>query len=236
MTIRDLLNCTRPIRWENDDDEYPYSIGGTGFLAKYGTRRLFITAKHCIGAQQRTAEELRVAIVPGTGIFDAFAHIHYINGHEDWSDLVFVEFDTVTNSPESLASPDFLDLDAHSSISWDLGTESRFFGRGYPTDPNEPNYRKRILRSVSFSFSGGYDSTLNARGCVGLRLDARGEDFEEIGLKSLDGLSGSPVFEQRNGPMAVFRGMIIKGEGNRQRFIGAPVIFKALATQFGPAV
>jgi hypothetical protein len=57
MTVADLMLCAEPLIFENEDEEYSYSMQGTGFLAQHGGRYFGITSKHCL--RTRTLESVR---------------------------------------------------------------------------------------------------------------------------------------------------------------------------------
>lgn len=42
----------RPLLFKNDNDDYPYSLGGTCFLFLYENMPYIITAKHCLKKQR----------------------------------------------------------------------------------------------------------------------------------------------------------------------------------------
>ena len=66
-TVKDLLECAKPLIFENEDAEFAYSMQGTLFLARFKKNLFAITAQHCL--RNRTKESVRVEIHPGDPSF-----------------------------------------------------------------------------------------------------------------------------------------------------------------------
>lgn len=238
MPIRviDLFTCARPLRWEHDDEEYTYTIGGTGFLARYRQRHFLVTAKHCLVEKTpdglevaKDPNRLRVEIRLNSGVFGALQLVHKIEGNEHWKDLAFFEFDPNPDLNPDLASPEFLDMNYFEAIARGFATESIYAFRGYPTDFNVPDYEAKKLPCKSITMSGHWRGEWLKENCGAFHLD---DNIETYSLTDTDGLSGSPVFELQPETCGVaysFSGVIYWGVGHILRFIEAKVVFRALA-------
>lgn len=53
MTVAQLMNCAKPLIFENEEEDYAYSLHGTCFLARFGDRYFGITAQHCLRGRVR---------------------------------------------------------------------------------------------------------------------------------------------------------------------------------------
>jgi len=58
MKLRELLDCARPLLFEDGWDGFEYSGGGTFFLAKCRGRFYGITAQHCLRGRDKNAIRL----------------------------------------------------------------------------------------------------------------------------------------------------------------------------------
>lgn len=226
MKVIDLFESARPLRWENDDPDFEYSIGGTGFLGRYRGRHFLLTARHCL--QNRDVNSLRVEIRKDSNVFNALKQIHKIEGEERWHDLAFFEFDSTQTSPAELTSPDFLDLDYLSTLDHSLLIGATFAFRGYPTELNVPDYEKKILKQTSVTMGGRWAGEWIKPHCGAFKIV---DDIRTCGIEDTDGVSGSAVFmlvQTSAGTFYRFAGVVVWGCGHVLRFIEAPVVFVAL--------
>jgi hypothetical protein len=226
MKVIDLFECARPLRWHNNDDDYPYSIGGTGFLIRSRKRHFIITAKHCL--KNRDMNSLAVEIYYDSGSFNALSYLHLLEGEQRWQDIAVFEFDPKTNSTTDLACVDFLDFDYFSGLRGSLGKDAIFAFRGYPTDINAPDYEEKTLRCNSYSADGRWDGRWIKPRCGAITLTGKITDH---GLTNLDGISGAPVFELRRTAHGIahrFAGVVIETNPTTVRFIDGRVVVQAM--------
>lgn len=226
MKVAMLFESVRPLRWENEDADFEYSIGGSGFLVRFHGRHFLITARHCL--IDRDINSIRVEIRNNSRVFNAVKYLHKIEGEERWHDLAFFEFDPKLDLNNDLLSSEFLDFDHFSQLPRDLSADAVFAFRGYPTELNAPDYEKKILKCTSVTMDGKWNGDWIKPNCGALKLTGSILDF---GIEDLDGVSGSPVFEFRQVPGGIygkFAGVVFWGCGHVLRFIDAKVVFFAL--------
>jgi hypothetical protein len=91
MKPLDLLNCARPVLFENDDEVYKYSSGGTAFTVRFRDRLYVITAKHVLTSFSKQKKDFscwkqfRVQYYPDTADFIPITALYVIE-HEDTDD------------------------------------------------------------------------------------------------------------------------------------------------------
>jgi len=225
--VTNLLEASRPLRWEWDDEDFSYGIGGTGFLVRFRRRHFLVTARHCLQGHDRNS--LRVEIQNNSGVFNALKQLHTVDGPEAFHDLAFFEFDPVLNSMTDLQSPEFLDFDYLSLLPhYNWSFTSDYACRGYPTELNVPDYENRKLKCTSFSVGGRWTGDWIRPHCGAFKI---ADPITEYGIQDTDGFSGSPVFELTCTPGGVsyrFAGVVYWGIGQVLRFIESSIVFTAL--------
>jgi len=230
MRVDDLLQCSKPLLFSNNDDDYPYSMHGTVFLSRYGVRYFGITAQHNL--RGRVHESVTIRLQARGRDFVPLKAVHWppiapADQEWDFKDFQIFEIESRMVSPADLRSNHFLDLGYFAHLRLALKTSALLVLRGYPSEKNWIDYATKVIRTQSFSpqarFSG--DSELRHCGLI--------TDIEPNSVENFDGMSGSPVFqiEQLPGGLGyLFAGVLIRAgrRSRRGRFIYASVIFKAL--------
>lgn len=94
MTLANLLECSRPLLFKNEDQDFPYSCGGTCFLVRYRGAVFVITTRHCL--RDREIQKTLIGADAGTRDFLPFRRFHVIDPlegeeNDDWRDLAFFE-------------------------------------------------------------------------------------------------------------------------------------------------
>ena len=225
-TVETLLKCSRQLLWENDDPHFEFTITGTGFLGRFKGRHFFITAKHCLDGYE--INQLRVEIVPGSGIFDARKTLHVLQGKEPYQDLAVIEFDPDLNPKERLGSADFLDLDYFATLPAVHLAGWVFAFRGYPAEKNTPDWDNKVLKNTTISVDGHWSGKHVKPNTGTFELSA---PVSELGIADIDGSSGSPVFElfsKTDGVAYKLAGVLVWEQGGIVRFIEAYILFEFL--------
>jgi hypothetical protein len=225
MDIVELLNCAKPLIFENREAEFRYSIQGTCFLVRFQSRQHAITARHCL--LHRKLESIRVRLSPGRLEFLRLKALVTPKGNDkDALDLAVMEIEPASLPIALLESSHFLDLNDYAERS--LGSKEILCVVGYPTEHNSANYETFVIRTQGFSADGHYDGQGEDAGCSRIRFN----DLTPV--EDLNGLSGSPVlaFEQigERTYRHHFAGVLIRAtrSSGTGRFINSGVIMGIL--------
>jgi hypothetical protein len=228
MKIADLMKCAKPLIFENKDEEFTYSFAGTCFLASFESRHYAITARHCI--QSHNYKSARIRLEPGNLTFLQMVGVYYPNGKDyDLYDLAAYEIDSRGIPSAEVVRAHFLDLDYYSKMPVDFLTSDSILAlRGCPSEINQVDYEDNVIRTKEFATDGFYDGPAEEKGCSRIRFI----NLESI--ESLDGLSGSPVFNlneiEEKQYSHFFAGVFIRGTKGSLlgRFINAEVVYAFL--------
>jgi hypothetical protein len=221
--------CAKPLIFENEDEEFSYSMQGTGFLARYGGRYFGITSKHCL--RTRTRESVRFELDETGEEFLPLKAVHLLeeNNNADWdfSDLAFFEVEPNLVESANLQGHHFLDIDYFIRLDCTLKPNAILALRGYPSQFNWVDYERRVIHTQAFAVDGVFGGAAESRHCGIVKFP----DLAKI--DNLDGLSGSPVFQfekNKGGFSHLFAGVLIRGskEAGRGMFIYSSVVFKSL--------
>jgi len=220
--------CAKPLIFENEDEEFSYSMQGTGFLARFNGRYFGITAKHCL--RTRTHESVRFELDEKGEDFLPLKAVHLPkdNAVADWdfSDLAVFEVEPNLVESANLKGHHFLDIDYFIGLDCVLKPDAILALRGYPSQFNWVDYERRVIHTQGFAVDGSYGGAAESRHCGIIKFP----DLTKI--DNLDGLSGSPVFQfekNQGGFSYLFAGVLIRGskEAGRGTFIYASVVFKS---------
>lgn len=211
MKTTELLNCARPIFFENECDGYEYSISGTGFLVTFYQKTYVITAKHVLQLDSFSPDQIRIQYRPDNKEFIPIKELFTlrITDYEDTDqfDIAIMETDTVdcnneiysNNKPYNLLEVDRLTI---------FNPNSDFIFRGFPIEQRPINYQDKHIYHSAFIGSAKYLGPTKLASTHKLKL---------IGckiLKNPDGLSGSPVFQINQADQGyareAFAGMLIR--------------------------
>jgi hypothetical protein len=232
MTVAEIMRCAKPLIFKNEDEAFSYSMLGTVFLGRYGTRYFGISAQHNL--RNRTKESIRLEVNPGDTEFLPLNSIHLPNipKHDsDFCDLAFFEVDPSLLSQSVLASNHFLDLEYFSRLPCVFHADSVLIIRGYPSDLNTINYSEKIIHTQAYTTEATYTGVAESVHCGSLVFN----DLSDV--EDVDGMSGSPVmkFEKTHyGHTFMFAGVLIRAtkSSSQGRFIKAEVVFRALQIIF----
>jgi hypothetical protein len=232
VKLTELLECAKPLLFEDGWQDYEYSGGGTFFLAKYERRFYGITAQHCLRGRDKNAIRLMLdEEAPSSEKFMQLRSVHELNdpdtGPEDYSDVALLRIDEAELTDGQRVSERFLKLDKIRNQRVLLDPGEKLVTRGFPNSLGAIDYDRRKIRVQALTFDGLYAGRTDAS-----RVH-RFQFSDSTGVTDLNGMSGSPVFVLRQteqGLRYLFGGMIIQGSTTAgvARFIDCGTIFAAL--------
>lgn len=229
MNIEDLLRCVHLLVFEDETyGEYPYFIGGTGFIVRFSGKYWLITAKHCLENQKVRAEQISIVPHQYSRDFLPFEVMHYPTtsnvDDSDYTDFIILKIKTELLNQDDMNSLSFFDLSNESLLIPGNYPETTFLARGFPKDINHVDYDRRTLPRTSFTFEPSYREPDTADHCHVFSCPSHPQ------ISSLDGLSGSPIFSMtRTGYRYLPRlsAMAIRGGNGIIRAIGADILLRA---------
>ncbi len=229
MTVQDLLNCAKPLLFENEEEDYQYSLGGTCFLAKFRGSHYAITASHCLRGYPY--EAVRIDHDPQDSSFLPLSCFHRIepptSSDTDWADVTLIEVAEKLLTEHKRNSSDWLDVDylIQRDLSLHPGMQLAF--RGFPFETGEIDYDEKSIARAGFCADASFVRQSSYYRCHIVKFN----DLTQI--KDVNGLSGSPLFPivpVEGGSAYHFAGMLIRGSSalGLGYFIETSVIFRAL--------
>jgi hypothetical protein len=223
--VKELLNCAKPVMFANNDAEYPISMRGTCFLARFNSRYYAITAKHCLNGF--SYESVRIRVIPGELEFLPLKTVTVPRETDfDFSDLAFFEIQNDRLPLAVLDSNNFLSLDNYAEHSVD--EDEILVVVGHPSEINRIEYENVDIYTQGFSPDGRYAGPAEDKFCSKIRFNNLSP------LQHLDGLSGAPVLAFKEIEEKVysyrFAGVLIRATraSGMGRFINAAVVIEAL--------
>jgi hypothetical protein len=237
-----IPHCAVPLLFESGNQDFPYGMCGTGFLARSSDRYFFITAKHIL--MRGDYERLRV--VNGFGSLDGellefgqFGHpmLDEAETDTDWGD--FAVFSVVPrefgcSGETNLLEPAYLfDLDTRHLLIDGMTLTVQ----GFPE--NAPNScidfeNKRVL-AQSFTCDARFIRLTDCQACYELQF------AQSCPITDFNFMSGSPVFAKFQPPEGgqvwwVPVGMMLRAGGSHRlgRFLSIEVVKKLLAVYADP--
>jgi hypothetical protein len=213
MKLLAILNCARPVLFANNSAEFPYSVGGTAFIVKFQTRSFVITAKHVVNLKNFEAGQFCIQYRPDSRDFLPLGALHLVRGaNEDDTDQYDIAVREIDDSvvreglyghyqPYSL-----LQMDRYTIFS----ERGSYLYRGYPIAMREVDFENHHIEQGAVTTRAEYVGRTRYDAIHELRLLDLGP------LPSIDGLSGSPVFQVHNEvgtkySQEAFAGMLVRG-------------------------
>jgi hypothetical protein len=223
VKLLEIVTCARPVLFANNSPEFPYSIGGTAFIVKFGGRSYVITAKHVVNLKNFEAAQFCIQYRPDARDFLPLGALHLVHGaDQEDSDQYDIAVREVDDSlvREELYGP----YQPYSLLQMDRLTifseQGAYIYRGYPIAMREVDFDNRNIEQGAVTTRAEYVGRTRYEGIHELRLLDLGP------LPSIDGLSGSPVFQVHNEEgtkysREAFAGMLIRGsiESGKMFFI-----------------
>jgi hypothetical protein len=180
--------CTR--RYLSEICEEPvYRFGGAGtvFFARYESRLFCVTSRHVLEGSNRA----RIRIEESDGSFRFLTPRGWWTQRERSVDFKDLSIGEVAADAAALAQIDAIQLDhatIHAGISA-LNRDSELVVIGFPSELQDIDYDQRVITNHRILLNARY----RGQSFEGHRWVHGLETINRAGLKSLDGLSGSPV-------------------------------------------
>jgi hypothetical protein len=209
-----ILKCARPVLFQNADQEWPLSVGGTAFLVRFRDRHFVLTAKHVL--RNFELRQFRVQYHPNDNHFVPLTSMYTLRdqrpdefrGDDDQYDIAVWTTAEQHLTVEALREAQPYPLRAFDGLTIYNPNASYLFC-GYPTEGRKYDPEGRHMRQLAVSGRAEYlERTRYA--ClhrVRLILDHQ--------LTDLDGFSGSPVFQvnhdDKKYSREAFAGMLVRG-------------------------
>jgi hypothetical protein len=206
-----ILDCVRPVLFQNDSRDFPVSFGGSAFLVRYQQQRTFvITARHVLREDEFALSQFRIQRRPDRNGNLLLGKRYRIRGSDtedtDQYDIAVWDVIPVSDSVYGDYAPyNLWPMEGNTVFS----PASEYLYRGYPRQLRIADYETHRYDQGSISGSAKYLGRTNLE-CV------RSLELNDLGpIANLDGVSGSPVFQvtQDGDAYAVpsFAGVIIRG-------------------------
>jgi hypothetical protein len=209
MTIRTLHKTTRPVSFENDDPDFPYSDHGSCVVLGYRGRTYAVSALHV--PDGRHPREILVPYEEGSHKFlpvkEAFTIQTDEDDDSDHKDVILLEIWHEKLDLEAW-NPDLcFSLDSNHLFYED--SPPRITISGYPNELREVDYDEQCIRYQACHISGSIAKRDYSLGIDQIAFDNEG------GLKEFKGMSGGGVFSFRDvapGQTAPrFEGILLRG-------------------------
>lgn len=213
MKLLDIVTCARPVLFANNNPEFPYSVGGTAFIVKFQGRSFVITAKHVLNLRNFEAGQFSIQYRPDGRDFLPLGALHLVRGaNEDDTDQYDIAVREIDDGAmrEELYGPhkpySLLQMDRFTLFS----ERGAYLYRGYPIAMREVDFGNQHIEQGAITTRAEYVGRTLYEAIHELRLLDLGP------LPSIDGLSGSPVFQVHNEEgtkysREAFAGMLIRG-------------------------
>ena len=213
MRLLDIVTCARPVLFANDSPEFPFSVGGTAFIVKFQGRNFVITARHVLNLRSFAASQFSIQYRPDGRDFLPLGALHLARGaNEDDTDQYDVAVREIDDAAvrEELFGP----YRAYSLLQMDrltiFSARGAYIYRGYPTAMREVDFINHPVEQGAVTTRAEYVGRTRYEAIHELRLLDLGP------LPTIDGLSGSPVFQVHNEESSKysresFAGMLLRG-------------------------
>ncbi|MGI4787353.1 MAG: hypothetical protein ACRYFS_00740 [Janthinobacterium lividum] len=252
VSVQDLLGCTRPILFENNDDIYSYWLGATCFIVEYMSFAFVVTANHCFRShgEETSPESILIQQVPGGSTFLPLSTIH--NYYESMAndaeviDIAIARIATEKLTAEEREKLRGFRIESLINSYRFVNPNATFIFRGYPYQINSievdingaisynENYEmhvdkkdlKSVIRRQAFSGDGSYVSRSTILLSHKIRFGG-----QPLPVDKVNGLSGSPVFQLEavgENQRASLAGIITNANSEVAHFLDAITLFKLL--------
>jgi hypothetical protein len=211
--LLDILQCARPVLFANDDRDYSFSISGTAFIVRFRDRSFVVTAKHVLNLGNFRPEQFCIQYRPDGRDFVPLGALHLVRGADsddtDQSDIAVREVDQATVNEQLYGNYHPYQLYTFDRFTIFSG-KGAYLYRGYPIEMRVLDFERRHIEQGAVSTRAEY---------VGRTPYAHIHELHLLDLDpltSIDGLSGSPVFQVHNDDDGkhsheAFAGMLLRG-------------------------
>jgi len=210
---KEIWPAVQPVLRETQVPEYPYSVGGTIFLAVYRGRAFAITARHVLFPLTPIclfANDWSQRILPLENVFS----VPRENEDDDWADFTIIEMDMrklMKDQEYSLLK--LIDLEKVSGDWRGSSKVTEFFVFGYPLEHTEIQISEKSITTARFMLRGNYRGVSEHSSGVHTIVISHTN-----GVTEFNGFSGGPVFaflpNARTANKVFLCGMAIRGSFN----------------------
>ena len=232
MDILDSLRkCARPVVFQTDIEEFPYSTTGTAFIAGFRQSVFVLMPQHVVNEWPIE----KVLICPSWNSEYTFRYLNWWRieitpEDQATSDLIIIKADLSDIPLAERADTQLLNLNSLENLTWyDERHSSQFFLCGFPSAGSEGvNYTTLEIRTSQYFMEGVYVDV--SPFCCGHMIKV----MNPLNLCHFNGLSGSPVFSHRRddtvGTPPRFCGMALRGTATSGyiHFLEVEFLMKAL--------
>lgn len=231
-TLDDTRFIVRPVFASVDDSRYPLIFKGSCFVVVFRGDAWIVTADHVVQQLRVTPDRVRVPVELTAGRRLHFFDTRSVLWPEDrdredtaWLDLNMIR---IERGQRPFA---FVDLDKEEVAPLETATfDDAVRVHGYPASLDSGiDYERQHVALESFGVDGAYWGLTSSR-------FLHAAIFTHFGkVRSLDGMSGGPVFFAKHGATRFhFAGVVVRGsvESKRIHFIDARVLIKTLTWHY----
>jgi hypothetical protein len=213
MKLLDIAKCARPVLFENASRDYPYSLGGTGFVVKFKERNFVITARHVLNLSSFEPGQFCIQYRPDAKDFLPLSALYLVRGADeadtDQYDIAVREVDSAAVHFELYGEYQPYNLLAMDRLTI-YSERGAYIYRGYPSDLREADFESKRIEQGAVTSRAEYAGRTPYATIRELKL------LDLNPLTSIDGLSGSPIFQVHNEhdskySREAFAGMLIRG-------------------------
>jgi hypothetical protein len=213
MRLLSITQCARPVLFENASREFPYSIGGTAFIVQFKGRHFVITPKHVLNTLQFEPQQFCIQYRPDSKDFLPLRALYLVRGADaadtDQYDIAVREVDADLSRVELYGEYQPYNLLAMDRLTI-YSERGAYIYRGYPITLREVDFDNGHIEQGAVTSRAEYVGRTPYAGIRELKL------LDLNPLTSIDGLSGSPVFQVHNEEDSkysreAFAGMLVRG-------------------------
>ncbi len=185
MRIKDFGIYSRPVLFERQCNEYPYSLLGSCFGVEYKNKCLIITARHVL--ENFKEDDISIPYIFGSDKFLPINYINYITYPDEIDDTD--KFDVVIiNIDKELLDKDFNEKSFFKIKECSL--DAPFFDKyvifGFPKEINQIDYDKKKVKVQRIQLEAYNIKESPYDYCFSLETKVENKKY-------LNGISGSPI-------------------------------------------
>jgi hypothetical protein len=170
VRIKDILNCSRRMFFENAVEGYEYSGRGTCFLCRYRKVDFAVTVNHVVRGYD--ADSIRVLFhsaarefVPHNAQITIETDEDDRSEDDDWRDLAIFPLEGSLYGDKQFADqPPYVILSADHV--WRPGMSGRFITKGFPHDQSYVDYDALVLREQAVIPETSPTARQSAKNCA----------------------------------------------------------------------
>lgn len=196
ITVETIAACARPIIFEQEHKEPHYLIGGTCFLCSFRGDLYVVTAQHCLDGA--SSDQIRIQYHPKSRAFlplcshSAIIHDRRVRKDEtiNYSDIALYTVIQAECDLQELALSNSLALESLMNMPLPIVPEARLFVRGFPSELDngiDPDFCR--IHQQGYLAEANYVKEAPSPYCHELSFVLSHD------LDSINGMSGSPVFQ-----------------------------------------